>query len=105
MDDSGRRYVSCTYVHIPNSGISAYGLPNDIIPIVPVLTTFHYKQRNGLQFNISRRQLPLLPAYAFTDYKVQGQSMDYAVIDLTHCYSLQSVYVMLSRVKSLKGVA
>jgi hypothetical protein len=31
--------------------------------------------------------------------------MDHPVIDLTHCYSLQSVYVMLSRVKSLKGVA
>jgi hypothetical protein len=50
-------------------------------------------------------QLPLLPAYAFTDYKIQGRSLTHVIIDLESCRSLQSAYVMLSRATSLKGVA
>ena len=104
IDASGRRIAVCAYVHVANSGISTYGLPDDIIPIVPVSTMFRYKPPEGLHFSITRRQLPLVPTYVFTDYKVQGQSMERAIIDLSYCHSLQSVYVMLSRAKSLKGI-
>jgi hypothetical protein len=63
------------------------------------------KKKKGPTFNISRLQLPLLPAYAFTDYKIQGHSLSTVIVDLQGCRSLQSAYVMLSRAKSLKGVA
>jgi hypothetical protein len=49
--------------------------------------------------------LPLLPGYAFTDYKIQGRSLTKIVVDLEGCRSLQSAYVMLSRASSLKGIA
>ncbi|KIM77056.1 hypothetical protein PILCRDRAFT_77181 [Piloderma croceum F 1598] len=105
VDEFGRRYASCVYVHVPNSDLSEYGLSDNIVPIVPISTTFRYKQPNGLHFSITRRQLPLIPVYAFTDYKVQGQLMERAIVDITYCSSLQSMYVMLSRVRSLKGIA
>ena len=63
------------------------------------------KQPKGPSFNISRLQLPILPAYAFTDYKIQGRSLTHVIIDLQGCHSLQSAYVMLSCATSLKGIA
>ncbi|EGO04350.1 hypothetical protein SERLA73DRAFT_27739, partial [Serpula lacrymans var. lacrymans S7.3] len=41
----------------------------------------------------------------FTDYKIQGQSVDNVIIDLTGCCSLQSAYVMLSHARTLNGIA
>ncbi|EGN93337.1 hypothetical protein SERLA73DRAFT_27735, partial [Serpula lacrymans var. lacrymans S7.3] len=40
----------------------------------------------------------------FTDYKVQGRSLQRVLVDLSNCKTLQSAYVMLSRAKSLAGV-
>ena len=53
---------------------------------------------------ITRKQLPITPAFAMTDYKAQGKTMEKAIIDIESCSSLQSLYVMLSRVKSLQGL-
>ena len=39
-----------------------------------------------------------------TDYKAQGKTLNRAIIDIESCRSLQSLYVMLSRVKSLNGL-
>ncbi|KAG1725054.1 uncharacterized protein EDB91DRAFT_1062478 [Suillus paluster] len=48
-----------------------------------------------------QRQLPLVPAYAFTDFKSQGQTIEYVLVDIskTTCFSLSpfNVYVALSR--------
>ena len=52
-----------------------------------------------------RTQLPLFPAYCYTDYKIQGQTLERAIIDLQSARTLQGMYVMLSRVKGLKKVA
>ncbi|EGO04613.1 hypothetical protein SERLA73DRAFT_45387, partial [Serpula lacrymans var. lacrymans S7.3] len=41
----------------------------------------------------------------FTDYKVQGRSLTKVIVDLATCRTLLSVYVMLSRAKSLASVA
>lgn len=46
----------------------------------------------------------MLPAFAFTDYKAQGRSLKRVVVDLSCARSLQSVYVMLSRVVRLNRV-
>ncbi|KAE9388261.1 hypothetical protein BT96DRAFT_836495 [Gymnopus androsaceus JB14] len=51
-----------------------------------------------------RHQLPLIPAFAFTSHNSQGRSLDVVCVDLASCRSIQSAYVMLSRVRSLKGL-
>ncbi|KAG2084374.1 hypothetical protein BD769DRAFT_1374943 [Suillus cothurnatus] len=42
-----------------------------------------------------------MPAYAFTDFKAQGQTIDYVLIDIgrTTCFALSpfNAYVTLSR--------
>lgn len=102
-DEDGNRYAACAYVHIPGCKLQAPGLPPEIVPIMPSLTTFTYKA-GDLKFAVSRTQLPLLPAYAYTDYKAQGRSLAKVLVDLSACRSLQSVYVMLSRAGSLKDI-
>ncbi|CAE6472874.1 unnamed protein product [Rhizoctonia solani] len=52
------------------------GLDNGVIPIVPAMKTYSFKmwtkQQNGeekvIKKDVFRRQLPITPAYAFTDY-------------------------------------
>ncbi|KAG1897474.1 uncharacterized protein F5891DRAFT_1048648 [Suillus fuscotomentosus] len=36
----------------------------------------------GPSTRITRRQLPVTPAYAFTDFKAQGQTIDHVLVDI-----------------------
>ncbi|KAJ7869357.1 hypothetical protein B0H13DRAFT_1552121, partial [Mycena leptocephala] len=65
--------------------------------IFPVTNNFEYTVKGGPTYTISRKQLPLLPAYPFVDYKVQCRSMPLVMVDLSECGTLQSVYSMLLR--------
>lgn len=60
---------------------------------------------SGKKCKIKRTQLPVLPALTLTVHKAQGQTMEKAIVDLEGCRGLESPYVMLSRVKSLEGLA
>ena len=48
------------------------GLQENIIPITPAKHTFTIVEGNEKR-TITRKQLPLTPAYAFTDYHSQGR--------------------------------
>ena len=74
----------------------------EAVPIEPVTAKFYGKQGVTLQ----RTQLPLLPCWAATIHKVQGLSLDAAVIDLgPKMFEDGMAYVALSRVRTLQGVA
>ncbi|KAE9404383.1 hypothetical protein BT96DRAFT_813596, partial [Gymnopus androsaceus JB14] len=47
---------------------------------------------------------PLIPTFAFTSHNSQGHSLEVVCIDLASCHSIQSTYVMLLHVHSLKGL-
>ena len=95
-DQHGHQYARCVYVHIPGSKLQSTGLPHKVVPILPVTTSFKYSNPNGLDFNVSCTQMPLLQAYVYTYYKCQGQSLTKVIMDLASSRSLQSIYVMLS---------
>jgi ATP-dependent exoDNAse (exonuclease V) alpha subunit len=50
-------------------------------------------------------QIPLRIAYALTIHRVQGLTIDWAVLDLERAFSAGQMYVALSRVRSLDGVS
>lgn len=107
-DESGRMYLSVVYVHVPGSSIHIPGLEPGVVPIFPVRSTFEIDIKvGGIKHTkrVSRLQVPLVPAYAYTDFKSQGRTLEVAIVDLASAYSLQGIYVMLSRVKTLDGIA
>ena len=81
------------------------GLQDNVIPIEPAITTYRIKieQDKGrtMQKTVRRRQFPMMAAYAFTDYRSQGQTLPYVIIDIasppTGSLSLFNLYVALSR--------
>ncbi|KAF5313723.1 hypothetical protein D9611_010075 [Ephemerocybe angulata] len=107
-DESGKRYADVVYVRITGKGceIQAPGLEPGIVPIFSTPTTVSKPVRvgNTAASSFSRRQVPLVPAYSYTDYKSQGRTLTRAIVDLASCTKTQGVYVMLSRVTSLAGL-
>lgn len=77
------------------------GLPAGIIPLTPSVAKFVVTDRTRKKVSISRRQYAMTAGYAFTDYKAQGQTIEYVIIDIgkppTGSLSAFSVYVALSR--------
>ena len=76
------------------------GLNQNVIPIVPVMKTFAITA-NGAKINVNRTQLPLTLAYAFTDYRSQGQTLQPVIVDIgppPHGYlTAFNIYIALSR--------
>lgn len=70
--------------------------------ISPQFTDINIKLATG---NAKRRMLPLISCYASTIHKLQGSSVDAAVLNLGQAIFLKGqCYVALSRVRSLDGV-
>lgn len=54
---------------------------------------------------VARVQLPLIVAWAVTAHKIQGATLDAAIMDIgANVFERNQAYVILSRVKSLDGV-
>jgi ATP-dependent DNA helicase PIF1 len=51
-----------------------------------------------------RTQIPLMLAYAVTQHKAQGSSLDCVDIDISNCFEAGQAYVALSRVRTLQGL-
>ncbi|THH18968.1 hypothetical protein EW146_g2114 [Bondarzewia mesenterica] len=80
-------------------------LDDNIIPIEPSSQSYrvNFKERNGKPITkaICRRQFSITAAYAFTDYRSQGQTISHVLVDIasppTGKLSLFNLYVALSR--------
>ncbi len=82
------------------------GLEAGVIPVEPVRMTMKINiERAGqktIHRTVQRRQFPITPAYAFTDYRSQGQTIPMVLIDIKSPpggtkLSLFNLYVALSR--------
>jgi ATP-dependent DNA helicase PIF1 len=61
-------------------------------------------ESEGISPRLSRTQVPLILAWAVTIHKSQGQTIDYAIIDLKFVFVLGQIYVGLSRVPRIEGL-
>lgn len=93
---------ACVVFKLDHSSFPRFdGLGPNEIPIFPSEATFKVDNGTGKKASIRRRQLALTPAYAFTDYKAQGQTIEYVIVDLDESTKNSSdpfhAYVALSR--------
>jgi hypothetical protein len=91
------------------------------IPLIKKRFTVPIKQLFGRQFErmqrgkkvpqgiqVTRTQLPIVPAFAITTYKAQGLTMNKIIVDLQvplGALQVASIYVPLSRVKRAEDIA
>ncbi len=81
------------------------GLETSVVPIEARLQTFRInvpsKGKKLLTRTVHRRQYPVTAAYGFTDYRSQGQTLPYVLVDIASPpqgkLSLFNLYVALSR--------
>jgi len=99
------------------------GLPPKLIPIslikeqftVPIKQLFgrliervQGEKKVSETIQVTRTQLPIVPAFAITTYKAQGLTMNKIIVDLQvplATKEVASIYVPLSRVKRAEDVA
>lgn len=97
------QYPPAMILFKPDKGtnIKFEGLPDGVIPLTPSRATFKTTGRSGKVYKIRRKQYAMTAGYAFTDYKSQGQTIEYVIIDISTPPTGQvtpfSVYVALSR--------
>ena len=81
------------------------GLADHEFPILPDTNTVRYQGSRSKHFlSFRRTQLPLIPAFAMTAHKSQGQTIQKAIIDLATCRGTEPPYVMVSRVRKLEDL-
>ena len=91
----------CVLVKLSRTRAAALpDLEEGVIPIRRISTKTQIKV-GGKSRTVTRTQFPITGAYSFTDYRAQGQTIPYVVIDIvsppTSGLSLFNLYVALSR--------
>ena len=78
------------------------GLDTGVVPLLPISEPV---TRQGRASYTWQTGLPCTPSFAITDYKSQSQSFDKACLDIDSSSSFSSLYVNLSRCRTLEGVS
>jgi hypothetical protein len=108
--------VECVYVRVPGEHFAAPdedrlpGVPPgygaDVFPLLPLLRSSALVKLPNTSFTVSITQVPILPAYAITVHKSQGETLDAAIIgplrgpSAIRCPPKTSLYVAASRVRT-----
>jgi hypothetical protein len=105
-DEQGRRHALSCVVEAPTtSGTPLTGLDEKSVVVLRDTTDMRFVHPYSRKMcTIKRTQVPIMPAFAMTAHKAQGQTMNKVIVDLESCHGTESPYVMLSRVKSLNGL-
>ncbi|KAJ7135579.1 hypothetical protein C8R44DRAFT_609539 [Mycena epipterygia] len=86
LDPRGHRVAAVVFVYIAGSGIRIEDVKNDVVPLFPQTLRIEYKVRgeNGTTTTrvFSRKQIPIIPAYVYTDFKSQGRTLERVIVDL-----------------------
>lgn len=106
VDDEGHRHATSCVIHAEDTSPTPLpGLPPHHVVALAEKVKIRFENKYTFKCcSIDRTQLPVLPAYAFTAHKSQGQTYEKVVVDLASCRGSAAPYVMLSRVKSLEGL-
>jgi hypothetical protein len=92
-------------LHDPHGQIRVSTLPTSVLPVKPA--KFYHNSGPGKKAKVE--QFPVTLAYAITDYKCQGKTFPYIIVDWKKpsrgCSCPTSAYVQLSRATALDRVS
>jgi len=98
-------YMLVKLLHDPNTLVHIEPLPTSVIPIKTDEFTHNYRHGRSVKLE----QFPVTLAYTITDYKCQGKTFPYIIIDLkkpSQGYAPPtSAYVQLSHMTALNRVS
>jgi ATP-dependent DNA helicase PIF1 len=80
-------------------------MPGGEMVVLPRINSIISTEDSGLPFIMHRRQFPIIPAFALTVHRVQGQSLKFLGLYFTgdvFCHGM--LYTALSRVRSWEDV-
>jgi hypothetical protein len=105
--DARRQMLNGTIVTV--RAIQTYSLrvelPSGLMVFLPRLSFIVKSDASGLPFDIIRRQFPIIPAYALTVHRIQGQTlirMGIFVASDIFCHGM--LYTCLSRVGGWESI-
>jgi ATP-dependent exoDNAse (exonuclease V) alpha subunit len=68
-------------------------------------TIFPYESKTSIgEVSVARLQYPFKLAWALTNYKAQGMSLDTAIVDVSNSFSAGQTYTTLSRVRDIDNI-
>ena len=73
-------YILIRMLHTKADALN--GLESGILPITPLTKTFSVVTASSKKITVTCQQLPITPAYAFTDYCSQAQTIEHCIVDL-----------------------
>lgn len=99
----GRRILDTLYVELQNAprSVKLPHLPRNVVPLTGNLETVEALLPNDEYVTVARKQVPVLPNFAMTDYSAQGKTREWNVVDITNCRTFHGAYTCLSRGTSL----
>ena len=80
-------------------------LPSGVTHVLPRISFVISPSESGLPFAMTRRQFPLMPSYALTVHRVQGQTLTFLGLFFSgdaFCHGL--LFTALSRVRSWASI-
>jgi ATP-dependent exoDNAse (exonuclease V) alpha subunit len=84
------------------------GLDPGLIPIFPSEVHFTIHTHENPSSRVHRRQYPMTAAYAFTDHKAQGQTIEFVIVDIGRVKRFPvtpfAAYVALSRSRGRQSI-
>lgn len=100
LNSENKEVLEILFVRLKNPprNINLPGLPENVVPIVPVSNPVTCKLPNDATVQIARSQVPVLPNFSMTGYCSQGRTRLQNICHLhSSQYTLASYYTSLSR--------
>jgi hypothetical protein len=101
----GKRYATSVLVELKTYNNPQQENPHRVT-LTPIKTQFSFSlPDNSTKYFATRRQIPIIPGFAYTAHNAQGRSMNRGCIDIQSSPNTACTYVMLSRIRTLSGLS
>jgi len=106
VDSEGKCHSISCVIHVPNT--SGENMPclleQYVIALEDSIDMTFTHPHSKHKCKIKCTQVPLVPTFAMTAHKAQGQTLSKVIVDLESCSGTESPYMMISHVRSLDSL-